>query len=506
MPGQIGGNRPGTRPNRPGDIGGNRPDRPGSRPGSRPGNRPGDIGGNRPGRPDRPVTLPGQIGNGNNVWNNNNNNNIWNSDKWVNNNNSWNNWTNNQNNWNVNINNNWGVQGGWGGGWNNGWNGGHFGDYWYGNCVRPWHQNWYHGCWNGHWGNNWYVPLAAGLTGWAVGASTASWGYGYTYAYSNPYYVAAAEPVYDYSQPIVIYNQPAATSEAVADPNVQSEPPAAPPEPTPAEEIARQEFELAMTRFKSGDYVQSLSAVDAAIRQVADDPVMHEFRALCLFAVGQYQPAAATLNSLLAVAPGMDWTSMSSLYGNTDDYQAQLRRLQDFVRKNGDDAAARFVLAYHYLVVGEQDLALEQLEKVVELQPQDMTATRIVQALKPPVDDAEALPEPENPQPQDAAEEQPAEDAGPTTSLIGNWVTSAGKTKIELSVDEELNFVWKATTDGKTNEMTGQLATQDDAIAFETKDQGTLAGKATSLGPDQFNFLVFGAPASDKGLTFDRVK
>ncbi len=44
--------------------------------------------------------------------------------------------------------------------------------------------------------------------------------------------------------------------------------------------------------------------------------MIHEVYALSLFAIGDYEAAAATLNALLASAPGMDWTSVSSLYGD----------------------------------------------------------------------------------------------------------------------------------------------------------------------------------------------
>ena len=46
-----------------------------------------------------------------------------------------------------------------------------------------------------------------------------------------------------------------------------------------------------------------------------------KLRVLTLFALGDYTPAAAALNSFLSSAPGMDWTTMSSLYGSIDDYQ-----------------------------------------------------------------------------------------------------------------------------------------------------------------------------------------
>jgi hypothetical protein len=516
---------------------------------NRPTTLPGDL--TKPAFPtNRPVNLPGQIGGNGNDWFNDGNGNLGNNN-WGNgnfnnnnvlnqtNNNTWNNWVqNNQNNWNVNVNNNnynnWGfgnnLNNGWNNSWNNGWNNGvggfgynnnwgynngaYFGDYWCGSYVRPVHNNWYHGCWNDSWCNNWYVPLATGLTGWALGASTSNWGY--SYSYSNPYYVPSAQPVYNYSQPIVIYSDPSSAVPSAAAPvaaNAQSaantQPgaqPAAPPQPTSAEQTAAKDFQRAQEVFKQGDYMQALVGVESALRVVPKDPIMHEFRALCLFATGEYQSAAAVLNSLMATAPGMDWTSMSSLYADADDYTKQLRRLEDHIRQKPDDAAANFVAAYHYLVLDDKDAAIDALEAVVKAQPKDLTAARLLATLSPPPPPksavAEKLPEGKS----DGPDGKPEEVDAPTTNLVGTWSAKNDQTSIELSVSDDMNFVWKASMNGQSSELQGNLETSADSVAFKTEKQGTLAGRAVSQGPDKFQFILLNAPADDQGLTFERKK
>ena len=79
---------------------------------------------------------------------------------------------------------------------------------------------------------------------------------------------------------------------------------------------------------------QALALDEQAIQSVPNDPVLHEFGALCLFAQRNYTRAAAVLNALLAIAPGMDWATMSSLYPNTDTYPAQLRALESHAKQN----------------------------------------------------------------------------------------------------------------------------------------------------------------------------
>lgn len=74
---------------------------------------------------------------------------------------------------------------------------------------------------------------------------------------------------------------------------------------------------------------------------------------------------------------------MSTLYGNTADYQTQLRKLEKYCTDNPNDAAAYFVLAYQYLVIDAKDAAVDVLKVVVKNQPQDSTAKRMLDALAP---------------------------------------------------------------------------------------------------------------------------
>ena len=318
---------------------------------------------------------------------------------------------------------------------------------------------------------------------------TSSWGYGSSY--SNPYYtepVAAASAPYDYSQPVVVNNYVSSDE----DPNAAAAPVA---QETPATEQATQLFDAGLAQFKAGDYRGALGNFDAALKKLPGDPVVHEVRALTLFALGDYKSAAAALNSFLSSAPGMDWTTMSSLYGNVDDYQAQLRKLEEYIKSNPNDPAAAFVLAYQYLAIGAKDAAINALKVVVKNQPKDVTAKRMLDALSPPA--------PEAPVP--AA--TPAGSDAPQTDLVGNWRAKAGDTTISLMIGEDSQFVWKAAPTGKPPvELKGQLATDGDQIALDSKDQGSMDGTVKSLGPDKWQFALSGAPPSDPGLSFERVK
>lgn len=330
-PGGIG--RPGGDIGRPGGIGGiggpgaiNRPSiggigGPGGIGGIGDVGRPGGIGGiGDAGRPGRPV-----IGGGNNRPGNIN---IGND---------------------INIGNNvgnrpgWGLDPGYGNNWGNNWH-----NNWHDHCIHDHYHGWYNGCWNGHWNNNWWAPVGWATVGWGL----SNWGY--SEPYYNPYYVESAAPAYDYSQPVVVNNYVSSDADAAGGTAAATQ------QESPENQQAMKLFDEGMAAFKAGNYPQALTKYEAALKLLPNDPVLHEVRALTLFALGKYKEAAAGLNSLLASSPGMDWTSMSSLYGNADDYTLQLRKLEAHIKADRTDAPAIFLLAYHYLVLGQQEEAVKR--------------------------------------------------------------------------------------------------------------------------------------------------
>ena len=121
-------------------------------------------------------------------------------------------------------------------------------------------------------------------------------------------------------------------------------------------------FDAGRASFKQGNYADALQQTDAALATLPNDTTLHEFRALCLFALGRYDEAAATLYAVLSVGPGWDWTTLIGLYPDVDVYTAQLRALEDYCNANPNSAPARFVLAYHYLTQGHTDAAVDRAQ------------------------------------------------------------------------------------------------------------------------------------------------
>ncbi|MDR3619424.1 MAG: thioredoxin [Paludisphaera borealis] len=560
-----GGNRPGGGV-RPGwNGGGNRPGWNGGGQQWNGGNRPGWNGNVRPGWNNRPGV--GQIGDNLGVVNRPSfNNNINNINTNINNVTNVNNINNNVfrggNNYNVNR-GGWGG-GGWGGGgnWNSGWGGGgNWNNGWRGGggWASPYYGNWYQGGWGG---NGFWSGFGAGaLTSFGLSTLGSSFGsanygvmgypsYGYStmgvydyfptwsvsnfnswglggvanslvYSnYTNPYYatVVAAQPaqtavVYDYSQPI----------------NVAA--------PAPAEDVAEsteQVFSAARDAFKAGDYQHALDLTDQVLKKTPDVPVVHEFRALALFALKRYDEASAVDYAVLSAGPGWNWATLVGLYPNVETYTNQVRELEAVVRGAPTSPSPLFLLAYHYLVQGHKEAAAAQFEKVSQLAPDDKLAASFVKALRKVAEQPAATPVlaqavPAQPaatpgQPA-AAGARPAQASAaavaaeskdesakpaeppppPPANLVGTWKAQpAADVAIALTLEQDGKFSWEVDSKGHKETLTGQAGFKDETLALFQVEGPPLAGKVTQSEPNKFVFNPSGTGDKSPGLTFTR--
>jgi Tetratricopeptide repeat len=223
--------------------------------------------------------------------------------------------------------------------------------------------------------------------GWGSGDSGGYGGYGSSDSgYSNPYSTSDSGYSSPYSTQAEQGNESSANAASQEQNNSQSS-----SEPS-KEDVAssRDEFpadaklsmEKAVLAFQKGDYAEAQKQCEQAIRLLPGDANLQQFRALCQFAQGKYKDAAAGLYAVLAAGPGWDWKTLSSLYPSAQTYTTQLRALEQYVKEHPKDAAERFVLAYHYLVLDERDAGLNQLQEVVKLQPKDKVSAGLAKALE----------------------------------------------------------------------------------------------------------------------------
>ncbi len=395
-------------------------------------------------------------------------------------------------------------------GWNN--------PYW------GYHQGWMHGYWNGHypggwgWNNYWggYPGYWWGGFGWGLGAGL-GWGispwlfgpmlYDWGYAsYYNPYYDIAYPPAVVATQPLVYdYSQPISAAAQAPDETVMTQ--------------ATTLFDSAREAFKNADYARALDLTDQCLKQTPNDPALHEFRALALFALKRYDEAAAALYAVLSVGPGWDWTTLIGLYSDPETYTQQLRALEDYCTQNPNSAPARFVLAYQYLTEGFSDAAIRQLKNVTELQPKDQLSAQLVRQLEQK-EQAAAGGELASAPAGAAAPAAPAGAAAPappaapaaTTNekqgnLMGTWTAQpAADTTITVTFQDKGHFAWKVSRQGKEQQFEG-TSTYDSGILTMVQQQNNnnvMVGNVAWKDDDHFTFKVLGGGPNDPGLSFTK--
>lgn len=345
------------------------------------------------------------------------------------------------------------------------------------------HNGWYHGHWCEHAGDRWQhmwsehtAAMVIGTTMWGLNRMSYWFGTG---DYSNPYY----------SEPLVVDDTTIYYSEPLAAPPVSAEPAKEPSElPPGVTQEGLKQFEAARTSFYEGKYQAALAATNKALASMPKDAVLHEFRALVLFALGKYADAATTLHPVLAVGPGWDWTTMRSLYPDLETYTKQMRDLETYVEQKPKAADGHFVLAYHYLTLGHQTEAARELQDVHKLLPKDTVSAQLLQMMG------------KAPPPPTATESAIKIDSA---KLIGTWhAARKGKATFELTLTKDQAFTWVYREGKKHEEVKGAYALDGNVLALEPDAGGVMLAEITDPQAGSFVFRTVGAPKNDPGLTF----
>lgn len=344
---------------------------------------------------------------------------------------------------------------------------------------------WYSGYAPGYWGrwdslwDRYPVAAALGLTSW--GANSVGYLFGYA-DYVNPYYVESM-PAY-YTEPIITVPIEPVTVQGTAQ---------AAPQPPGVSAEAVTKFDQARAAFLEGRYEEALKLTDSAVAQMPRDAVLHEFRALVLFALQRYAEAAATIHPVLEVGPSWDWKTLSGLYPNNDVYTSQLRALETARDKNPKAAELRFLLGYHYLTCGYTDQALNEFRRTAELQPKDPVASALLTMLSPgeiPPTEAPAGAAPKS---------------IPSDRIVASW-TAAGKGtgKYSMTLRKDGTFTWAFTRGARKEEVKGVYAMEGNVLAMEPDSGGVLLAELTAKDPDTLHFKMVSGAADDAGLEFRR--
>lgn len=352
--------------------------------------------------------------------------------------------------------------------WQN-WFDDHYGQYggWYwGHAAGYWNR------WDYMW-DNYPVAAALGVTWWGANALGSAFGCG---DYSNPY--DSGGEGFSYAEPIVSAPLEPGSQESGLPPGVSAEAVAA--------------FDKARAAFAEGDYATALKLTDQAVAQMPKDAVLHEFRSLVLFALKRYPESAAAIHAVLAVGPGWDYPTLSSIYSDIDVYTTHLRALEAACKKYPKSADRRFLIGYHYLTLGYTEEALAQFKKVVQLQPKDPVAVSLVATLSP----RDAKPKEEAP--------GPAPKAVPAKQVVGTWTAAGERTaKYTMDLQKDGTFKWSFTRGSRKQEVKGVYSVEGNVLAMEPDGGGVMLAELTAKD-EALEFKMIGDNADAKPLEFRR--
>ncbi len=272
----------------------------------------------------------------------------------------------------------WNNGGGNRGGWNNGpWNRGGW------NNFNPWWGvaglgGFGLGLGAGYgWGANYGMPLY-GYDNYFGDEAVVDGAIGYapsggTFLTSENNYFPAAEPGYG-----------AAATAVVPAPATPAPPGGMSPRPPVGgvDAAASGEFlDQGDVDFKAGKY-------QAAARDwrhaLTDDPQNGGavlLMAQTLFALGQYEQAAAATQSAMQMLPQDKWgivmANYKDVYGNIEDYTHQLKALEKARDAKPDSPALHFLLGFHFGYLGYEKQAVRELDKALTLAPKDRGSRKL---------------------------------------------------------------------------------------------------------------------------------
>lgn len=349
--------------------------------------------------------------------------------------------------------------------------------------------------------SSWGFYLSSGYYGWGLGFGLGyypgSYYFGFPYVpsyagYYNPYcvsspYFPTQYTVYNYSQPITQNQSP---DDKVADLMASAD-----------------------NAFHSGDYKTALSYVDAAVKELPQNAGVHQFRALVLFAMGQYRDSAAAAHVALTGGPGWNWPTLRSFYPSKETYTVQLRALEAYRSKNKQDAASRFLLGYHYMMLGHSDAAAGELVRAIELEPRDKLSAELLAAISkktgktytPNVSPGGPKVAPVPPLPDDGTPAKAVKPA-PAAKFAGTWKsTQPDGTKVTLKLLAGGKFEWTAAHDDRSTKLAGTYTMVKDHLKLTADKTGqVLEGQLSSQTKDAFQWKLKWQEPDEPGLTFKR--
>ena len=182
--------------------------------------------------------------------------------------------------------------------------------------------------------------------------------------------------------------------------------------------------------------------------------------------------------------------------------------MEEYVAENRNSAAARFLLAYQYMVCGHTDAAATELKAVGGTESEGppvgpvgrhadaghSRGHRRLRRRRRVCRRPARLPQ------QPGVEPKPVAAA----ALVGDWKASRpdGAT-ISLKLTQDGHYIWRFDQQGKQQEFSGAYTVADGLLILKKDDTPMMVGQVTPLASG-FNFKLPGDNPNDPGLNFTR--
>ena len=247
-------------------------------------------------------------------------------------------------------------------------------------------------------------------------------------------------------------------------------------------------FDSAREAFKDGDYTRALELVDQSLKTTPNDATLHEFRALCLFALNRYDEAAARALCRVVGRPGL----------GLDDADQPLRRSRNVYAAAPGPRA--LLLGASPVGGGPVRAGLPLLDPGARrsggpavqdtcstLQPKDQLTAQLIHQIQ----HTEArIRDRQQPGPPSAAT-TPAVAAStastqPAGTLDGTWTAQPSPdTTITVTFVDKGHFTWKVSRKGKDQQFNGTSSYENGILTLvQEQNNNAMVGNVIWKDPN----------------------
>jgi len=153
--------------------------------------------------------------------------------------------------------------------------------------------------------------------------------------------------------------------------------------------------------FRASDFQGAARMANHALVDMPRDGKLLLFTAQSLFAVGDYRNAASAIHQAVELLDSQQWGYVVENYAQYYRGRAfveQMDRLNEYLKKNPEAGYAHFLRGYQHGFLGNQQSALRDLNKALELESRDKLAAQLIERFggEPPVASAQPTLEPDS--------------------------------------------------------------------------------------------------------------